>query len=188
MPLGMKLLLALWSPLSMVPLALVLAHVHVPQPFSYSWHKALHVIGAVMFVGNLLTQSLWLVAANLTRSAVAIRAAYRALNWTDLVFMGPGMFLVIANGAVLAQAWGGVERWSWMLAAVVLFGVYGVLSAPLMWIQLRSVRVLRTTPDDRLADEMEAASRGKGLGAWLVLMIVVPLAILVIMVVKPRFW
>lgn len=188
MPLGMKLLLLVWSPLAMAPLMMVLSNVAVPQPFSYNWHKALHVLGAVMFVGNIVTQACWLGAARMSESPVAVRAAYRALNWTDLVFMGPGMFLLIANGAVLSQAWGGVMRWSWMTAALLLFGIYGVVSGPLMWIQLRSFRALATAPDDRLLEEMDRATKGKGLGAWMVLMLLVPLVILVLMVVKPRLW
>lgn len=188
MPRGMKLLLVLWSPLSAIPLAMVLAHAHVPQPFSYAWHKALHVLGAVMFLGDMLTQAFWLTAARMTNHGPAIRASYRALDWTDTVFLGPGMFLLVANGSVLAQAWGGVERWSWMLSAVILFGLYGMVSVPLMWIQIKGFRVLATAPDDKLGAELDAVSRGKGLGLWLVLMIVVPLVILVFMVVKPKLW
>jgi uncharacterized membrane protein len=188
MPLGMKLLLVLWSPLAMVPLALVLSRVPLPQPLPYAWHKALHILGAVMFVGNMLTQALWLSAARLSGSAAAIRAGFRALNWTDLVFMGPGMFLLLANGAVLSQAWGGIERWSWMVVALGLFGLYGAASGPLMWIQMRSFRVLRTAPDERLAAELDAVNQGKGLGVWMLFMLAVPVVILVIMVVKPRFW
>lgn len=188
MPLGMKLMLFLWSPLAMAPLVLVLAHVRLPQLFSYHWHKALHILGAVLFTGNILSQGLWLYAARLTRDPAAVRASYRALNWTDLVFMGPGMFLLIANGAWLSQAWGGIERWSWMVAALVLFGLYGVISAPLMWIQARSFRALATAGDEGLLKELDAVTHGKGLGAWLIFMIVVPIAILFLMVLKPRLW
>lgn len=187
MPLGMKLLLFVWSPLSMVPLVLVLAGVHVPQPLSYAWHKALHVIGAVVFVGNILTQAVWLGGAQATKSAAAVRGAYAALETTDRLFMGPGMFLLVANGALLAQTWGGIQRWSWMLAALVLFGLFGVVSGPLMWVQIKSLRVLKTTPDEKLLEAMAVAS-GKSLPVWLVPMLLLPLAIVVLMVVKPRLW
>lgn len=188
MPLGMKLMLVLWSPLAALPLVLVLARVPVPQPLPYAWHKALHIVGAVMFVGNIWTQGLWLVAARMTGSAAAIRAGFRALNWTDLVFMGPGMFLLIANGAVLSQAWGGIERWSWMIAALGLFGLYGVAAGPLMYIQVRTYRILGAASDDKLAPELDALNQGKGLGVWMSLMVAVPIAILILMVVKPRLW
>lgn len=187
MPLGMKLLLFAWSPAAMVPLVLVLMGVHVPQPFSYGWHKALHVIGAIVFVGNILTQAVWLGGAQATKSPAAVRGAYAALETTDRLFMGPGMFLLVANGAVLAQTWGGIQRWSWMMAALVLFGLFGVASGPLMWIQLASLRVLKTTPDEKLLDAMKAAA-GKSLFVWLAAMLLLPLAIVVLMVVKPRLW
>lgn len=186
-PLGMRLLFFVWSPLAMVPLVLVLAHIPFPQPLPYRWHKLLHILGAVMFVGNLLTQAFWLGAARATGHAGAIRASYRALDWTDLLFMGPGMFLLIANGSVLAQAWGGVERWSWMVAALGLFGLYGLVSAPLMQLQIRTFRAL-DEPDERLCAALDDATRGKGLGAWMVLMLLVPVVILALMVLKPRLW
>lgn len=183
----MKLLLFVWSPLAMLPLVMVLCHLPLPPLLPYRWHKALHILGAIMFTGNIVTQSFWLGAARATKSAAAIRASYRALDWTDLIFMGPGMFLLIANGAFLAQAWGGVERWSWMLAAVLLFGVYGAVSMPLMWLQLRAFRALEA-PDERLAGELDRAMRGKWLGPLMMLMLIVPIAIMLLMVVKPRLW
>jgi hypothetical protein len=122
MPIGQKLVWLVWGPLAFIPLGLMLSGIHVPQPLSYNWHKALHVLGVVLFLGDIVTQVVWLTAANATKSAPIIRAAQKALGWTDLWFLGPGMFLVIANGAFLAQAWGGIERWSWMLVALILLG------------------------------------------------------------------
>src|SRR5215210_5055560 len=102
MPFATKLLLFFWSPLAFVPLMLVLSEVHVPQPFSYQWHKALHVLGAGMFLGNIVTQVAWLSGAFRSQSPIVVRASLRTLSTTDLLFMGPGMFLVIANGSTLA--------------------------------------------------------------------------------------
>jgi uncharacterized membrane protein len=177
-----------WSPLAMIPVVLVLAGMRVPQPFPYAWHKLLHVLGAVIFVGNLVTQAVWLVGAQATRNPVAVRASLRTLNTTDLAFMGPGMFLLFANGAILSQAWGGPARWSWMVAALLLLAAWGTISMPLMWLQVKMFKVVSVAPDDELLAALAATTKGKGLGAWLVLMLLLPLAVLVLMVVKPRLW
>lgn len=186
MPFATKLLLFFWSPLAAIPLALVLSGVHVPQPLTYAWHKALHVLGAVLFLGNVVTQVAWLDGAFRTKNPATVRASMKTLSTTDLLFMGPGMFLVVANGAILAQTWGGVERFSWMLGALLLFGVWGVISMPLTVIQLKMVKALDATPDDKLMDALGA--RSKALGALTALMLAIPIVILILMVVKPRLW
>ena len=186
MPLATKLLLFFWSPLGILPLVLVMSEVHVPQPFSYGWHKALHVLGAAVMVGDLFTQIVWISGANRTRNAAVIRAAQRTLSVTDLLFLGPGMFLVMANGALLAQAWGGVYPWSWLVGALLLFGVWGTLSVPLTWIQLAQSRVVQTGSDEEVVAAMSKPSRALALMAML--MVLIPAVIVVLMVVKPRLW
>ena len=186
MSLGTKLVWFFWGPLAMVPLMLLLGEVHLPQPFPYHWHKALHVVGAVIFVGNVVTQGLWISGANGTGNAGAIRAAIRTLGLTDLYFMGPGMFLVIANGALLAQAWGGVYRWSWLVAALVLFGLWGTIAIPLTFVQVKQYKLARSASDEELAAAMKKPV--KGMLAMLLLMLGMPIAIAVLMVLKTRLW
>ncbi len=186
MPLATKLLLFFWSPAAAIPLALVLSGVPMPQPLTYAWHKALHVLGVVLFLGNVVTQVAWLDGAFRSKNPAIVRACMKTLSTTDLLFMGPGTFLVVANGAILAQTWGGVERFSWMLASLVLFGAWGVVSIPLTVIQLKMLKVLGVTPDAKLLDALGA--RSKALGALTALMLAIPLVILILMVVKPRLW
>jgi uncharacterized membrane protein len=183
---GTKLVWFFWGPLSMVPLMLLFAEMHIPQPFSYHWHKALHVIGALIFVGNVVTQGLWIAGANATKSAGAIRAAIRSLGLTDLYFMGPGMFLVIANGAILAQAWGGLYRWSWLVTALVLFGVWGTIAIPLTFVQVKQYRLARDASDEELVAAMGRPARG--MLPIMVVMLAVPVVIAALMVLKPRLW
>lgn len=186
MPLATKLMLFFWSPLGVVPLVLVMSEVHVPQPFSYAWHKALHVFGAIVFLGDLFTQVVWISSANRSKNAAMIRVAQQTLSLTDLLFLGPGMFLVMANGALLAQAWGGVYRWSWMLGALLLFGVWGTLSVPLTYIQLAQIKIVQTGSDEEIVEAVSKPSRA--LMIMTALMIGIPVIIVVLMVVKPRLW
>ena len=114
-----------------------------------TWHRLLHVFGAVMFLGNVATGALWFTLATLTRSCRVLSFAIRVVNLADLVFTAPGALLLVVNGAVLAPTWGGVAHSPWLLLGTALFVACGVAWAcVLVPIQVRLVGLLEQVPRD----------------------------------------
>lgn len=92
-----------------------------PTFMPYSWHKGLHILGAVLFLGNIATGALWGLVAVRSREARTLRFALNTVNWSDAIFTGPGILLVMYNGLALAGTLGGVAANRFTLWGLALF-------------------------------------------------------------------
>lgn len=156
-----------------------------PLLFSYGWHVFLHVLGAVLFMGNIIVSALWMVFAEQSGDKAALRFAAGALNWADVVFTAPGIFLLLLNGFILSYAaWGGLTQ-GWIALALGLFILSGVIWAVfLIPLQARLIK-LSSQPDSLPAAFFSALHRWYFWGAIATL---TPLASLFLMVFKPHLW
>src|SRR3712207_6168766 len=98
-----------------------------PLFLPYQWHKLLHIVGAVLFMGNIIVTAVWLVLAEQTRNTATLHFAAKAVNWADVFFTAPGILLLLANGQIMAKAaWGGLSA-SWVVMALGLFILSGIV-------------------------------------------------------------
>ena len=65
---------------------------------SYIWLKSLHLLGVVLFLGNIIVTGWWKVMADRTRNPAVIAFAQRQVTLTDWVFTGGGILLVLIGG------------------------------------------------------------------------------------------
>ena len=65
---------------------------------TYLWFKAIHVLGVVIFLGNLVVTAWWKSMADLTRDAKVIAYAQRQVLLTDLFFTAGGAALLLIGG------------------------------------------------------------------------------------------
>lgn len=116
--------------------ALAMAWFTAPLPlfFSYPVHKLLHLVGVMMFFGNLVAGPLWLGVALFEKGRPHFAFAARTLADMDLYLTTPGVQLAVWNGLCLASVFGGVRAQPWLVEAVAmmvftsLFSVTVVLS------------------------------------------------------------
>src|SRR3712207_5607052 len=100
-----------------------------PQFLPYQWHKLLHIFGTTLFLGNIIVTAVWLVLAEQTRNTATLHFAAKAVNWADVFFTAPGILLLLTNGQIMATAaWGGVTA-SWIMLALGLFALSGLMWA-----------------------------------------------------------
>lgn len=105
--------------------------------------KFLHLLGACLFVGNVIVSGLWKALADRHDSLELARFATRLVNLTDLCFTAGGATLLALTGHLLAQDRGGVLANDWIVASYVSFGLSGALWLfGLLPIQLRQARLL----------------------------------------------
>ena len=160
-----------------------------PQFLPYEWHKLLHIAGAILFLGNIIVTAVWLVLAEQTRNQATLHFAAKAVNWADVFFTAPGILLLLANGQIMAQAaWGGVSA-SWIVLALGLFALSGIVWAGFL---LRfQHRLIRLSAQPAGSDAPLPAAFFQVLHAWYIAGMVAtvsPLVSLVLMVVKPELW
>ena len=163
-----------------------MAGVDVPAILPYRWHKALHLLGVILFLGNIVVTAYWATTALRSRKPALIRYGVRMLCWADLVFTAPGMFLVLTNGTVLATERGGMYAESWLVASLVAFGVMGVPGSVVFYLQTKMFRACDGPDDAPLPDDFEPLVRRWGnLGG---ITLLPPIVLLFLMVIKPTLW
>ena len=111
--------------------------------------KTAHILGAVLFVGNLVVTAVWKVLADRTREPKIVAFAQGLVTVTDVVFTGLGAIIVLVTGMLMIVPYG-IEFWSvsWIMWGLGLF----VVSA-LVWIlvlvpiQMTQARLARAFAD-----------------------------------------
>ncbi|WP_290649177.1 DUF2269 family protein [Aquisalimonas sp.] len=152
---------------------------------TYGVLKVLHVLGAVIFLGNIIVTAWWKVMADCTRDPRVVAFAQRQVTLTDFVFTALGVLLLGGTGyaMVFGGPWSFDTRWlDWGQSLFLATGIVwvGVL-IPIQFVQARMARAF--------AGGGEIPVRYRQLAAlWMgfgILAIVLPLAALSLMVLKP---
>lgn len=65
---------------------------------SYLYLKSLHVLGVIMFLGNLIVSGWWKLMADRTRNPRIIAFAQRQTSLADRLFAGGGLLLILIGG------------------------------------------------------------------------------------------
>ncbi len=65
---------------------------------SYLWLKTLHIIGVVLFLGNIIITGWWKNMADRTKNAQVIAFAQRQVTVTDYLFTAGGSVILVIAG------------------------------------------------------------------------------------------
>jgi uncharacterized membrane protein len=98
-----------------------------PMFLPYEWHKALHIFGGVLLLGNIIVTGMWMFSAHKTGNETIIKFGARITHWADVWFTAPGTILLLINGLAMANTWGGIMNSHWIIAALVLFSLSGII-------------------------------------------------------------
>lgn len=145
----------------------------------------LHLIGAVLFLGNIVTAAFWKVRADLQSDIGIIHSTNKNLMLADVVFTLPGLILIIVSGILMAAREGALsEGFNWLTLSLILFAVTGVVWLAIL-IPLQRAMIRHSSPaaaSGGLPEAYRKATRlwnGFGIAATLL-----SLAILYLMVTK----
>ena len=153
---------------------------------SYLAFKVVHLLGVVLFLGNIIVTGVWKTLADQTREPSTIAFAQRLVTITDWVFTLGGIILILI-GAYGMVATGGLDplRTTWLLWGQGLFIVSGVIWALILVpTQISQARMAR---DFARGGAIPARywHLGRRWMIWGTIATLLPLANLYVMVVKP---
>ena len=153
----------------------------------YLTWKLIHVLGVILFVGNITTGILWKVQADRTRNAALIAHACAGLTRSDRFFTMPGVLLIVVAG--IAAAISGnfpILGTGWILWSIVLLTISGLAF------------MLRVAPLQRRMHALAAAGAKDGQfdwqayevvtrswNVWGMVALLAPLVAVALMVLKP---
>jgi len=152
----------------------------------YVFLKTLHVIGAILLVGNVTVTAVWKTFADLSHNAPVIAFAQRLVTITDWSLTAAGILLISIGGYGEAYA-SGMDpfRTYWLILGQALFATSGMIWAGIL-IPLQ-IRLARSSRAFRGGGEVSEAYR-RDSRRWLFWGIVATLplvAAVYVMVAKP---
>ncbi|MCS7462941.1 DUF2269 domain-containing protein [Paenibacillus doosanensis] len=122
----------------------------------------LHLIGAVLFVGNIITAAFWKVRADLQKDPVIIHSAAKNVMLADMVFTLPGLLLIVLSGVVMAvRADMPMMGLNWLTLSLILFAITGIIWLAVL-IPLQRAMIRHSAADvrnGRMSDAYSRASR-----------------------------
>lgn len=115
---------------------------------TYLVFKSLHLLGVVLFIGNIVATGVWKVQADRTRDPRIVAFAQRQVIVTDWIFTLGGAVLtaiggygnVIHGGVSLATSWVWLAHWIFLASGLVWLAV-------LVPLQVRMGRMARAFAD-----------------------------------------
>ena len=147
--------------------------------------KSLHLLGVVIFLGNIIVTAVWKALADHTKEPAVIGYAQRLVNVTDIFFTALGALLIYTTGQLLTPAFGSVMNTPWITLGLSLFIASGIIWVfiliPVQIMQSRLTRGL--TPGCDIPAGYWRLSR-----TWMafgILATLLPLINLYVMVFKP---
>ncbi|MAW61784.1 MAG: hypothetical protein CMJ94_13260 [Planctomycetes bacterium] len=94
----------------------------------YFHFKFVHLLSAVVFLGNLIVSAMWKLQADRTGQPAVAAFAARLVARTDKIFTAPAAFLVLMTGGMLPTAGGyGFGGQGWIHAGATAFVVSGLI-------------------------------------------------------------
>lgn len=117
--------------------------------FSYQWHKILHILGVILFMGNMIVGPVWFLFAYYSKDLHLLKFANRLMQITDLYLTIPGVFLTVLNGLFLASIYGGTMNQPWLFYTIILLLIMWVLSIPLIYLQEKMYSLIEIDPENK---------------------------------------
>jgi uncharacterized membrane protein len=105
--------------------------------------RLLHILGVILFVGNIVTAALWKGRADASGNLHAIAYAQRGVMFADYVFTAPGAALILITGLWLADLSNrDILQTGWLFTALILLVVSLLIwLMELLPVQRRLIRV-----------------------------------------------
>ena len=148
----------------------------------------LHILAAIVFVGNIITAAFWKAQADRSENLETIAITARSLLKADYIFTAPGIVVLLVTGIwMVGLSVGSWERFQepWLGGSFVLLIITAIIwLAVLLPQQRRMVRLAQEGADaGALGPEYRKASRIWSMFGGIATLL--PVLILFLMVLKP---
>lgn len=170
-------------------------HYHLADYLPRKWVVLVHVIGTVIFLGNIIVTAAWMFGAGRSEQPLVVNFAANRINRCDMYFIQPGVFVLLISGLILAVDLGSGFNAGWMIVGVALFSLSGVVwGLFLRKYQNRMVKItescLESTDGAPVCDELPEEFYNVFLRwqIWGTVAIVLVVTSLGFMSLKPNLW
>lgn len=99
---------------------------------SYLWLKTLHILGVVLFLGNIIITGWWKNLADRTKNAQIIAFAQRQVTLTDFIFTAGGALILLGAGMANVYLHGLSYSTKWLSHGFTIFTLSGLIWAAVL--------------------------------------------------------
>jgi uncharacterized membrane protein len=149
--------------------------------------KFLHIVGAILFLGNITTAAFWKAHADKTRDPKIIAHALAGVMKADRVFTMPGVMIILIAGfaaALIARL--PLFRTAWLAGGISLFVITAIIfMARVGPLQRRMLALARGSGDGQSFDWHAYDKLSRSWAIWGSIAVLVPLLAAGLMVFKP---
>lgn len=142
----------------------------------------IHVLSAIIFIGNIITAAFWKLKAEFSRDETHINKTAKNIMVADFVFTLPSIISLLISGFLLAiKSNYSLYEINWLTISLALFTITGVIWITLLLPLQR--KMIKYSGEEFNKIEYKKVSR-----SWDVIGIIstiIPILILYFMVVKP---
>lgn len=103
--------------------------------------KALHILGALLFLGAGMMTAWYKVRADRSGDPAVVVWCQREIVRADWLFTLPSAIVLPASGLYLVHAYGMPWTTGWVLLGIGAFALSGLLWLPAVWLQIRMRRL-----------------------------------------------
>ena len=109
----------------------------------YFLFKSMHLLGVVLFLGNIIVTGWWKYMADRNGDPLVIAFAQRQVTLTDYVFTAGGAALVFVGGVAMSVM-AGLQTQFWVLLGAGLFTLSGIIWAVILIpVQIKQARMAK---------------------------------------------
>lgn len=133
----------------------------------YLWLKLAHIVSSVLLVGTGFGSAFYLFFINRTHNLAAQAEVARLVVRADWWFTTPTVIIQPVTGIAMALLAGIPLTQGWLFWALCLYGLAGLCWLPVVWIQIRMLRLLnsaRTAQKELTTEYWYLAKWWEGLG------------------------
>jgi len=118
---------------------------------SISWLRMIHILAAVLFIGNVVVTGVWSALLFAARRELDFQHAARAIVVTDWIFTFGGAFLLVISGVTLSLG-RGLPLWgtAWIRNAMIGLGISTLLWLVVLVPAQRRMRLLGPSDEAEL--------------------------------------
>jgi len=89
--------------------------------------KTLHILGAILFLGNIIVTGFWKAYADMSQDWKIIAFSQRLVTYTDICFTAAGVLLIASTGVLMARHYADYLHTKWIMWGMGLFIVSGII-------------------------------------------------------------
>lgn len=151
--------------------------------------KFLHIVGVILFLGNITTGVFWKLHADKSRDPKVIAHALAGIVRSDQLFTIPGVALILIAGFAAAIV-GGLPllRTAWLAGGIALFTIAGIaFMARVAPLQRQMLALARSATDPASFDWAAYEKLSRGWAIWGSVALIAPAITAALMVFKPTW-